>query len=43
MSRFKNVTIEAEIVTVKESRGRSLPEPLRYSKIERLLRVIDGD
>ena len=43
MSQFKNVTIEAEIVTVKESRGRSLPEPLRYSKIERLLRVIDGD
>ena len=43
MSRFKNVTIEAEIVTVKESRGRSLPEPLRYSKIEKLLRVIDGD
>lgn len=43
MSRFKNVTIEAEIVTVKESRGRSLPEPLRYSKIGKLLRVIDGD
>ena len=43
MSRFKNVTIEAEIVTVKESRGRSLPESLRYSKIGKLLRVIDGD
>ncbi len=43
MTRFKNVIIEAEIVTVKESRGRSLPEPLRYSKIGKLLRVIDGD
>jgi len=43
MSRFKNVIIEAEVVTVKESRGRSLPETLRYSKIGKLLRVIDGD
>jgi hypothetical protein len=43
MSRFKNLTIEAEIVTVKEARGRSLPESLRYSKIAKLVRTIEDD
>lgn len=43
MRRFKNVSIEAEIVTIKEWRGRSLPEALRYSKIAKLCGTIDGD
>ena len=41
MSLFDGVTIEATVVTVKEARGRILPEQLRYSKIERLLKVVE--
>lgn len=39
MSEFKNKSIKVEVVTVKESRGRVIPEPLRYSKIARLIKV----
>ena len=42
MSLFNGVTIEAQVVTVKEARGIELPEQLRYSKIQRLIKVVEG-
>jgi hypothetical protein len=42
MSLFNGVTIEADVITVKEARGRVIPAPLRYSKINKLVRVIEG-
>lgn len=41
MSHFHGVTIQAEIKTVKQARGKDIPKPLRYSKVDRLLKVIE--
>ncbi len=41
MSRFNGVTIKAEIKTVKHSRGKDIPEPLQYSKVARLIKVVE--
>jgi len=41
MSRFSGVVIRAEIVTVKHSRGKEIPGPLQYSKIARLINVVE--
>jgi len=41
MSLFEGVIIEAQVVTVKESRGAVIPKPLRYSKIAKLNRVVE--
>jgi len=42
MSLFNGVTIEAQVVTVKKARGIEIPEQLRYSKIQRLIKVVEG-
>lgn len=41
MSYFDGVTIEASVVTVKEARGIAIPESLQYSKIDRLMKVVE--
>ena len=41
MSLFNGATIEAKVVTVKEARGIELPKQLRYSKIQRLIKVVE--
>jgi hypothetical protein len=41
MSRFNGLTIKAEIGTVKHSRGKDIPAPLQYSKVLRLIKVIE--
>ncbi len=41
MSPFNGVTIKAEIETVKHSRGKVIPEPLQYSKVAELIKVIE--
>lgn len=41
MSQFNGAVIQADIETVKFARGREIPQPLRYSKIARLIKVIE--
>ena len=41
MSLFNGAVIEADVVVVTEARGRKIPEALQYSKIARLIRVIE--
>ena len=43
MSLFNGVTIEARVVTVSKARKKLIPEPLRYSKIAELIRVIENN
>ena len=40
MSLFEGVTIQAKIETVKESRGRSIPRQVQYSKVQQLIKVV---
>lgn len=40
MSHFNGVVMQAKVVTVKRARGRDIPKPLQYSKIENLEKVI---
>jgi len=42
MTRFEGVTIQAEIQTVTNARGRAIPKPLQYSKVSRLIKVVAG-
>lgn len=41
MTQFDGATIRAEIETVKRSRGIDIPEPLQYSKVARLIKVVE--
>jgi len=41
VSHFEGIRFLAEIVTVKRARNRNIPEPLQYSKIGRLLKVVE--
>jgi len=41
VSHFEGVTFLAEVVTVAYARNRKITEPLQYSKIGRLLKVIE--
>jgi len=40
MSVFKGVLIECKVSTVTHARGKPIPEPLQYSKIEELRKVL---
>tara|TARA_R100000808_G_C2055289_1_gene89069 strand:- start:11 stop:442 length:432 start_codon:yes stop_codon:yes gene_type:complete len=40
MSLFKGVEFEARVKTVREARGKKIPKPLQYSKIDELMRVV---
>ena len=42
MSVMEGVTFLAKVSTVKRARDRSIPEALQYSKIERLIKVLEG-
>lgn len=41
MSLFEGKTIKAKVSLVTKARGRSIPEPLQYSKVAELLKVIE--
>lgn len=40
MTLMNGLTIQAEIETVTHARGRAIPEPLQYSKVARLIKVV---
>lgn len=42
MSVMEGVTFLAKVSTVKRARDRDIPEALQYSKIERLIKVLEG-
>lgn len=41
MTLLEGLTIRCEIETVTSARGREIPEPLQYSKISRLIKVVE--
>jgi len=42
MSLWEGVTLLAKVSTVKRARDGDIPEALQYSKIERLIKVLEG-
>ena len=42
MSVMEGVTFLVKVSTVKRARDRDIPEALQYSKIERLIKVVEG-
>jgi len=42
MSAMEGVTFLAKVSTVKRARDRDIPEALQYSKIDRLIKVLEG-
>ena len=42
MGVMEGVTFLAKVSTVKRARDRDIPEALQYSKIERLIKVVEG-
>ena len=42
MSVMEGVTFLAKVSTVKRARDRDIPEALQYSKIDRLIKVLEG-
>ena len=41
MSLFNGAVIEADVTVVTESRGKKIPKALQYSKIARLIQVVE--
>ena len=41
MSAMEGITFLAKISTVKRARDRDIPEALQYSKVERLIKVVE--
>lgn len=41
MTNFDGKVIQANIATVTRARGQRIPEPLQYSKISKLIKVIE--